>query len=69
MRSVGIALIIIGVVALIYTGFTFTTKEKVLDAGPIEINKEKKHAVNWPPVAGALLLAAGIVLIVLDKKK
>lgn len=69
MRSLGIALVVLGVLALIYTGFTFKTKEKVVDLGPLEINKEKKHAVNWPPIAGAVLLAGGLVLIVIDKKK
>lgn len=68
MKSLGIALVAIGIIALIYTGFTFTTKEKVIDAGPIEISKDKKHSVNWPPIAGGILLVAGIVLIVTDKK-
>jgi hypothetical protein len=69
MKSLGIALIVLGVIALIYTGFTFTTKEKVIDAGPIQVSKDKKHSVNWPPLAGGILLAAGVVLIIADKKR
>ncbi len=68
MKNIGIVLIVIGVIALLYTGFKFTTKEKVVDLGPLEINKEKTHNVNWPPIAGAILLAGGVVLLVIDKK-
>ena len=69
MKSLGIVLAAIGIIALIYTGFTFTTKEKVIDAGPIEISKDKKHTVAWPPIVGGILLVAGIALIVTDKNK
>lgn len=53
---------------LIYTGFSFVTTEKVVDIGPIEINKEKNHSVQWPPVVGVVLLIGGVVVIALDKK-
>lgn len=69
MRPLGLILIVLGVVALIYTGFTFTSKEPIIEAGPIEISKEKKHNVSWPPIAGAVLIGLGIVLVVVDKKK
>jgi hypothetical protein len=69
MRQLGMILIGVGIIALIYTGFTFKTKEKVVDLGPLEINKEKKHNVSWPPIAGAVMIAAGIGLMVMDKKK
>jgi hypothetical protein len=69
MKQLGMILIGVGIVALLYTGFSFTTKEKVVDLGPLEINKEKKHNISWPPIAGAALIVGGVVLIVLDKKK
>ncbi len=69
MRKIGIVLIGAGVLALIYAGFTFTTKEKVADIGPIEIKAEKKHSVDWPPITGAVLIVGGIILMVMDKKK
>ena len=68
MRSLGIVLVAIGIIALIYTGFTFTSKEPIIEAGPIEISKEKKHSISWPPIAGAVLLISGIALIITNKK-
>ncbi|HVD99472.1 MAG TPA: hypothetical protein VNB90_14790 [Cytophagaceae bacterium] len=69
MKTLGITLIVLGLIAMIYTGFTYTTKEKVVDLGPIDINKEKKHTVYWPPVAGLVLLIAGGLVMIVDKKK
>jgi uncharacterized membrane protein len=69
MRSLGIILIILGILALIYTGFTYTTTEEVAEIGPLEVNKEKEHSVNWPPILGAIMLVGGIVLVATDRKK
>ncbi|MBC7382548.1 MAG: hypothetical protein H7296_06065 [Bacteroidia bacterium] len=60
---VGVALIILGIVMLLYTGFNFVTKEKIVDLGPVEITKEKNHFVQWPPVIGTILIVGGIVVI------
>ena len=54
---------------LIYTGFNYVTKEKVVDIGPIEINAEKNHTVKWPPIVGLVLIVGGIAIIALDRKK
>jgi uncharacterized membrane protein len=67
-KSIGIALLIIGVIMLIWTGFTYTKKEKVVDAGPIQISADKQHSVNWPPYAGGILVIGGIILIATAKK-
>ena len=69
MKTTGIVLAIIGLLMIIFTSFNFKTKEKVIDAGPIEINKEKTHHVNWPPILGAALLVGGVVIMVMDRKK
>ena len=68
MKTLGFMLAIIGVVMVIYTGFNYVTTEKVVDLGPIQINAEKNHPVQWSPVIGAVLLVGGIVLLVMDKK-
>ncbi|PIQ28913.1 MAG: hypothetical protein COW63_14345 [Bacteroidetes bacterium CG18_big_fil_WC_8_21_14_2_50_41_14] len=67
-KTSGIALVIIGIVMIAYTGFNYVTTEKVVDLGPIEINKEKNHFVQWPPIVGVVLIIGGVVLLVFDKK-
>jgi uncharacterized membrane protein len=67
-RTIGIVLIIIGAAMLIWTGFTYTKKEKIVDAGPLQISAEKEKSVNWPPYLGGILLVGGIVVIATAKK-
>jgi uncharacterized membrane protein HdeD (DUF308 family) len=59
----GIILVIVGVLALAYQGFTYTTQKKVIDVGPIQATKEERHTVPLPPILGAVTLLAGIVVI------
>ena len=54
---------------MIYTGFNFVTTKNVVDAGPIQINKEENHPVQWSPIIGGLLLIGGIALIATNKNK
>lgn len=54
---------------LIWTGFTYTKKEKVVDAGPLEISADKEKSVNWPPYAGAVLLIGGVILVAVSRKE
>jgi hypothetical protein len=61
---IGIALIVLGVIAFAYQGITYTTREKVIDIGPIQASVEKEKTVPLPPVLGALALAGGIVLLI-----
>ncbi|MGO4822272.1 MULTISPECIES: hypothetical protein [unclassified Flavobacterium] len=68
-KTLGIAVIIIGAIMIFYTGFNYVTKEKVVDIGPIEINKEENHPVQWSPIIGVVLLVGGVLLVVTDKKK
>ena len=67
-RTLGIALIAIGIIMILYTGFNYVTTEKVVDLGPIKINAEKNHPVEWSPIVGVALLVGGIVVIVTNKK-
>lgn len=67
-KSLGIVLVIIGIIMIVYTGFNYVTTEKVVDLGPIQINAEKKHPVQWSPIVGAVLLVGGVILLVIDKK-
>lgn len=68
MKNAGILVIIIGALMIIYTGFTFVTKEKVIDAGPIQISKEEKHPVEWSPIVGVILVISGVAMVTMNKK-
>ena len=67
-KTLGIILIAIGAIMLVWTGFTYTKREKVVDAGPIEISADKQKSVNWPPYAGAILLVGGVLIVALSKR-
>ncbi|MEZ7498580.1 hypothetical protein QO200_07485 [Flavobacterium sp. Arc3] len=67
-KNIGILLIVIGAIMVFYTGFNYVTTEKVVDIGPIEINKQENHPVQWSPIVGVVLIMGGVVLVVKDKK-
>ena len=69
MKIVGILLIIAGILMLIFRGFNFTQEKKLVDIGPLEINKQQKKFVGWRFYAGGVTLAAGIIVLVAGKKK
>ena len=69
LKIVGIILIVLGVVALAFQGITYTTREKVIDMGPIHATTEKKNTIPLPPVLGAIALVGGIVLLVVGGNK
>jgi uncharacterized membrane protein len=66
---VGVILIVLGVAALAYQGFSYTTEKKAVDMGPIQIDKKEHHTVPLPPVLGGVAIVGGIVLVVLGGKK
>jgi Protein of unknown function (DUF3185) len=63
-KTIGIILLAVGVVMLIWTGFSYTQRENVVDAGPLHISADKQKTVSWPPFAGGILAVAGIALLV-----
>ncbi len=66
---VGIILIAIGIIALAYGGFSYTKREKIIDAGPLQVSADKEKTVPLPPILGGLCLVGGIVLLVAGGKK
>lgn len=65
----GVLLIIIGAVVLVYQGFSFTHREKVLDIGPIKATADKTETVPIPPIIGWLAVGGGAVLLVSGLRK
>jgi UDP-N-acetylmuramyl pentapeptide phosphotransferase/UDP-N-acetylglucosamine-1-phosphate transferase len=61
-------LITVGVIALIYQGISWTTREKAVDLGPIQISAEKSHSIPLPPIIGGIALGLGILLFVNSRK-
>ena len=68
VKILGILLIVLGVVAFAYGGFSFKTEETVIDAGPLEITREKTNRFPLPPIVGGVAIAAGIGMLVFGRK-
>ena len=66
---VGIALILLGIVAFAYQGITYTSRETVFDFGPIRATADTQKTIPLPPILGGLVLVGGIVLVVVGAKK
>lgn len=69
MKAIGIAMIVIGIAMIVFRGFSVQTEKKVVDIGPVEINKKENRWIGWPTYGGAIAIAAGVLLIIADKKK
>jgi len=69
MKIIGFILIVIGLVMLLLRGIEYTKKEKVIDAGPVEITKKEPRTITWPYYAGGIAIVAGILLVLVDSRK
>ena len=61
---VGVALIVLGIVAFAYQGITYTSREKIIDIGPLHATAETQKTIPLSPLLGGLALVGGIVLVV-----
>jgi uncharacterized membrane protein HdeD (DUF308 family) len=66
---VGIALIVLGLAALVYQGITYTTRETVLDIGPIHATTERERTFPLSPVVGIAAVAGGVALAIAGVRK
>jgi uncharacterized membrane protein len=66
---VGIALILLGIVAFAYQGISYTSREKIIDVGPLQASVDTKKTIPLSPLLGGLVLVGGIVLVVVGTKK
>ena len=69
MKIAGIILIIAGVAALIYGGFTYTTHKKAVDLGPLQVETTEHHSVPLPPILGVVAIVGGGALIYFGAKE
>jgi hypothetical protein len=65
----GVILIVLGLAALAYQGFTYTTRETVIDFGPIHATADRDKTVPLPPIVGLAAVAGGIVLLFVGSRK
>ncbi len=65
----GILLIVVAVAAFGYQGISYTTREKVVDLGPLQVSADKTRTLPLPPIVGAVALIGGIGLLVIGSKK
>jgi uncharacterized membrane protein YidH (DUF202 family) len=68
MKALGVVLIVLGVLALAYGGFTYTHEKKVVDLGPIQASKKEASTVPLPPILGVVAILGGGILLVTGKK-
>jgi len=66
---IGIILIVVAVLAFTYQGINYTTREKVVDLGPLHMTAEKTRTLPLPPIVGGVALVGGIVLLVMGSRK
>jgi uncharacterized membrane protein HdeD (DUF308 family) len=69
MKILGIVLIVAGIVALVYGGFSYTTTRKDVDMGPVQISHKQNHSVPLPPILGVVGIVAGGALVYFGTKK
>ena len=69
MKLAGIILIVLGALALAYQGIRYTTREKVIDFGPLQVTASERKSIPLPPIVGGVAIVAGIALVLADRKK
>jgi hypothetical protein len=68
VKIIGICLIVLGVLGLAMGGFSYTTRERVVDLGPLKVDADKQHSVPITPIAGGAALLGGIALLMVGSK-
>ena len=66
---VGIALIVLGIVAFAYKGIPYTSRDTIIDIGPLHTTADTQKTFPLSPLFGGLALVGGIVLLVAGAKK
>jgi uncharacterized membrane protein YidH (DUF202 family) len=69
MKALGIALIVVGLIALALGGISWTQSKKIVDLGPIQAEKQERHTLPMPPIFGGVAVAAGVILLVAGGRK
>jgi hypothetical protein len=68
-KLIGVILIVFGILSLSYSGFTYSSQDKVAELGPVKITAETAHTIPFSPIAGGICLVAGIAMLIFDRIK
>jgi LPXTG-motif cell wall-anchored protein len=68
-KTIGLVIIVIGVLMTLYNGFNYVTREKVIDIGSVEITADKEHTASWSPLIGIGVIVVGGAVLLFGKKK
>lgn len=63
MKAIGVVLVVVGLLSMLYGGISWVRRDTVVDAGPIEITRDKREYLPFPPILGLIALAGGVVLL------
>ena len=69
MSTAGLVLIALGVAALVYQGISYTTRETIIDIGPVHATADKQKTLPLPPIVGGVAVAAGVLLLISGARK
>lgn len=69
MKTFGIILIVVGIAMILIRGFSVVTEKKVIDVGPLEVNKKENKWIGWPTYAGAAIAIVGVVMTMSDRRR
>jgi hypothetical protein len=69
MKTFGIILLVVGIAMILIRGFSVVTEKKVLDVGPLEVNKKENKWIGWPTYAGAAIAIVGVVMVMSDRRR
>jgi uncharacterized membrane protein HdeD (DUF308 family) len=69
LALIGVMLIVVGLLALAYQAFSYTTRETVLDLGPLQATRETRRTIPLPPIVGVTAVAAGVILLVTASRR
>ena len=69
VKLIGVALIAFGVIALVYQGITYTSKEKIVDVGPLKAEVDRKKTIPLSPVLGVVALVGGVALLLVAGRR
>ncbi|HOZ77591.1 MAG TPA: hypothetical protein PLY34_06315 [Ferruginibacter sp.] len=69
MKFFGIILVAAGILMLVFGNVSFTTEKKIVDVGPLEINKKEKKTIGWPNYAGIIAIVGGVAVLIAGNRK